>query len=247
MRLLITFARKYPLNTALMLMALLLAGLLEGFGLAMLLPLIGIAIGNQTGAGPLPAAKDGAAGSMLERMVVDGFAALGITPTLGLLLIVMITTVTLKSGLMLLANKQIGYTVARVATDLRIELLKALRVSRWQYFIKQPLGSLSNSIATESSRSSKAYKSGVLMTAEFFQALVYCIMAFFVSWQATLVALAAGFTILVRLETLSQKGTPCGQSSNRTSKVSAAFVGRYVSVHKASEGHGTRKYVRPFT
>ena len=184
----------------------------------MLLPLIGIAIGNPTGAGPLPAAKDGAADSMLERMVIDGFAALGITPTLGLLLIIMITTVTLKSGLMLLANKQIGYTVARVATDLRIELLKALRVSRWQYFIKQPLGSLSNSIATESSRTSKAYKSGVLMTAEFFQALVYCIMAFFVSWQATLIALAAGFTIIVVLKRFLKKARLAGKRQTELRK-----------------------------
>ena len=218
MRLLITFARKYPLSTTLMLLALLLAGLLEGIGLSMLLPLIGIAIRNPSGAGPLPAAKDGAADSMLERMVIDGFAALGITPTLGLLLIVMITTVTLKSGLMLLANKQIGYTVAQVATDLRIELLKALRVSRWQYFIKQPLGSLSNSIATESSRTSKAYKCGVLMTAEFFQALVYCTMAFFVSWKATLIALTAGFTILVVLRRFLKKSRLAGSRQTELRK-----------------------------
>ena len=64
-----------------MLLALLLAGLLEGVGLTMLLPLIGIAVGNPTGAGPLPAAKEGAAESTLEQMVTDGFAALGIRPT----------------------------------------------------------------------------------------------------------------------------------------------------------------------
>ena len=53
---------------------------------------------------------------------------------------------------MLLAKKQVGYTVARVATDLRLEMLRALLVSRWQYFLKQPLGSLANSMATESSQ-----------------------------------------------------------------------------------------------
>ena len=218
MRLLITFARKYPLNSTLMVLALLLAGLLEGIGLSMLLPLIGIAIGNPTGAGPLPAAKDGAADSTLERMVTDGFAALGITPTLGLLLIVIVAITTLKSGLMLLANKQIGYTVARVATDLRIELLKALSVSRWQYFIKQPLGSLSNSIATETSRTSKAYKSGVLMTAEFFQALVYCIMAFFVSWKATLISLTAGFAILYASRRFLKKSRRAGRRQTELRK-----------------------------
>jgi len=211
MRLLIAFARKYPLNSIVMVLALLLAGLMDGIGLSMVLPLIGITIGNPTGAGPLPVAKDGAADSMLERMVTDGFTTLGITPTLGMLLIVIIATVTLKSGLMLLANKQIGYTVARVATDLRLELLQALRVSRWQYFIRQPLGSLANSIATETSRTSKAYKSGVLMTAQFFQAFIYCIMAFLVSWEATLISLTAGFAILYALRRFLKRSRRAGR------------------------------------
>ena len=211
MRLLITFARNYPLNTTLMVLALLLAGLIEGIGLSMLLPLIAITISNPNDAGPLPAAKEGAANSILERMVTDGFATLGITPTLGMLLIIIIATVTLKSGLMLLANKQIGYTVARVATDLRLELLQVLRVSRWQYFIRQPLGSLANSIATETGRTSKAYKSGVLMTAQFFQASIYCIMAFLVSWKATLISLTAGFAILYALRRFLKRSRRAGR------------------------------------
>ena len=211
MRLLITFARNYPLNSALMVLALLLAGLMEGIGLSMVLPIIGIAISNPSGAGPLPTAKNGAADSMLERLVADGFTALNITPTLGMLLIVIITTVTLKSGLMLLAKKQIGYTVARIATDLRLELLQTLRAARWQYFIRQPIGSLANSIATETNRTSKAYMSGVLMTAEFFQALVYCIMAFLVSWKATLISLMAGFVILFALKRYIKKSRRAGR------------------------------------
>ena len=211
MRLLITLARKYPLNSILMVLAFLIAGLLEGIGLSLLLPLIGITINNPTGAGPFPVAKNGAADSMLERMVADGFTTLGITPTLGMLLIVLIATVTLKSGLMLLANKQIGYTVARIATDLRIELLQALRVCRWQYFIRQPLGSLANSIATETGRTSKAYKSGVLMTAQFFQAFIYCIMAFLVSWKATLISLTAGFAILYALRRFLKRSRRAGR------------------------------------
>jgi ATP-binding cassette subfamily C protein len=211
MRLLITFARNYPFNSALMVLALLLAGLMEGIGLSMVLPIIGIAISHPSGAGPLPTAKNGAADSMLERLVTDGFIALNITPTLGMLLIVIITTVTLKSGLMLLAKKQIGYTVARIATDLRLELLQTLRAARWQYFIRQPIGSLANSIATETNRTSKAYMSGVLMTAEFFQALVYCTMAFLVSWKATLISLTAGLAILYALKRYIKKSRRAGR------------------------------------
>ena len=210
MRLLITFARRYPLRTSVMVLALLLAGFTEGIGLSMLLPLIGITIGNPTGAGPLPAAKDGAADSMLERMVTDGFDALGITPTLGVLLIVIIAAVILKSGLLLLAKNQVGYTAARVTTDLRLELLRALMVSRWQYFLEQPLGGLANAMATETARASKAYMSGVLMTAEFFHASVYFLLAFLVSWEATLISLVAGLAILYLVKRFLKKARQAG-------------------------------------
>ena len=210
MRLLITFASSYPLASVIMILFLLIAGLIEGVGISMLLPIIGITIGNPTGAKPLIAAENAAAGSKLERMVADGFAFLGITPTLGMLLIILVTTITLKSGLMLLANKQIGYTVTRVATNLRLDLLQALRACRWQYYIKQPIGSIATSISSETSRTSKAYKSSVIMTAEFFHALIYCIMAFLVSWQATLISLTAGFIIVYALKRFLKKTRRAG-------------------------------------
>ena len=42
MRILITFAIRYPLQSTLMLLALLLAGIVEGFGLTALMPLLGV-------------------------------------------------------------------------------------------------------------------------------------------------------------------------------------------------------------
>ncbi len=206
MRLLITFARKYPLTSTVMVLALLLAGLMDGIGLSMLLPLIGLTV-NQ----PDDINGPNVGLSNLERVVMKGFDLVGISPTLGVLLFIIVATVTLKSGLMLLAKKQIGYTVARVATDLRLEFLQVMRVSRWQYFVRQTIGSLANSISTETFRTSKAYSSGVLMTAEFVQALVYCIMAFLVSWKATLVALTASLVILGTLKGYLKKSRRAGK------------------------------------
>jgi ATP-binding cassette subfamily C protein len=176
----------------------------------MLLPLIGMTVGTKSGEQHLSAAEIGATDSTLGRLVANAFSALNISPTMGLLLIVIIAAVILKSGMMLLAKKQLGYTVARVATDLRLELLRALMVSRWQYFLKQPLGSLANAMATETGRASKAYMSGVLMTAEFFQASLYFLMAFLVSWKATLISLTAGFIILYLVKRFLKKARYAG-------------------------------------
>ena len=210
MRFLITLARAYPLHSIVMITALLLAGVLEGIGLSMLLPVLNIAVRGQSGSGQLSPERTGVANSELEQWVTNGFSALGLSPTVGVLLVIFIAAITLKSGLVLLAKKQVGYTVANVATDLRLEMLRALLASRWQYFLKQPLGSLVNSMGTESARASKAYMHGVIMVADFIQAVIYCTIAFLVSWRITLISLAAGLMTLYVLRRFVHKARRAG-------------------------------------
>jgi ATP-binding cassette subfamily C protein len=188
-----------------MVLALLFAGILEGVGLSMLLPLFGIATGSQSGLEQQPAAD-----SALGRLVAEGFATFNIAPSLGVLLVVIIVAITLKSGLMLFAKKQVGYTVARVATDLRFDLLRALLSSRWQYFLNKPIGSLANSMATESTRASYAYLSGILMTADFLRVLIYGAMAFLVSWKVAFISLTAGLVIIFVLRRFVHKARKAG-------------------------------------
>jgi len=218
MRFLITIARTYPLPSIIMVISLLLAGVMEGVGLSMLLPILGIAVAQQSGSGQLSTESTSATGSMLEQLVADGFSALGISPTVGVLLWIFIATITVKSALVLLAKKQVGYTVARVATDLRLEMLRALLVSRWQYFLKQPLGSLANSMATESGRAAKAYMHGVIMIADFIQAFIYAVIAFLVSWKVALVSIAAGLIIFYLLRRFVQKARGAGVRQTDTLK-----------------------------
>jgi len=206
MRILLTFARAYPWQSVIMILSLLLAGAAEGVGLSALLPLISIAIGKQTGAQGGNFARD----SGLERAVTEALAAIGLSPTLGVLLTVVTLAITLKSIMILLAKKRIGYTVAQVATDLRLALLRALLVTKWEYYIRQPVGVLTNAMATEANRTAKAYSSVMTMVALLSQAIVYAGVALLVSWQATLLAVAVGLFIVYILSHLVKKARRAG-------------------------------------
>jgi ATP-binding cassette subfamily C protein len=190
MRLLISFARAYPLQSVIVLIALSLAGVAEGIGLSALLPLISLAMGSQTGA--VPGASVGHTG--VERVVTETLTSVGLTPTLGVLLVIIVLAIVLKCGLVLLAKKQVGYTVAGIATDLRLSLIRALLEARWEYFLRQPIGVLANSMATEAVRTSSAFLHGALMSALIVEALVYTGVALLISWKATLVSLAVGLS-----------------------------------------------------
>jgi ATP-binding cassette subfamily C protein len=212
MRLLFTFLSAYPTQSAVTLGALLLAGLIEGFGFSLLVPLIGIVFSTNG-----VAVRDGALGadSTLEQIVNQVFGALGLTPSIELLLIIFVVTMTIKAFIMLAANKRVGYMVAQVTTDLRLELLHALFVTRWEYFIRQPVGSLTNSMATEASRAAKAYLHGIKILVAAMQAIVYTTIALLVSWQATLVAFMGGFIILALFRRYIKKAKKAGERQTK--------------------------------
>jgi len=193
-----------------MLLALLLAGIVEGFGLTALMPLLGMAFSSQPQAAALqPTAvtgNDAGVGQAVTRVL----AIFGLEPGAGVLLLVIVVAIALKSALVLVAQKRVGYTVAQVATELRLSLLRALLISRWEYFLRQPVGSLANAMATEAMRAANAYLCGALMTANLIQALVYIVIALMISWRATLACSVASIIILFILSRLIRKARRAG-------------------------------------
>ena len=218
MRFLILLVRKYPKQSIFMLIAMLLAGIAEGFGLSAMLPLLSTAIGDHAGSN---IANSPAA----ERLVRESLQSLGISPTLEVLLVVIFCTIILKSTLLLIANKRVGFTVAQVATDMRLELMRALLAARWEFHLRQPVGAIANAMTSEANRTSKAYMCAAMMTIALIQAMVYVVVAFLVSWKATLVGLVAGSVIFYALKHLIGKARRAGE---RQTKVLRSLVGQLV-------------------
>ncbi|GAB4181080.1 MAG: ABC transporter ATP-binding protein [Wenzhouxiangellaceae bacterium] len=189
MRLLIILARQYPGRTAVTLFALLLSGSVEGIGLSALFPMLNLM--QQPGENP-----------QVPEWLAANLAYFGLQPTIGVLLSLLVIGMWLKALLIMLANSQVGYTVARVATDLRLRLLQALMRARWSYYHRQSTGALANSVATEAMRASEAYLQGARMISMLVQAIVAAVVAVNVSWQVTLTALGGGILVLGTLNWL---------------------------------------------
>jgi len=196
MGMMLGFFRAYRWQTVLMLVALLLSGIAEGIGLSALLPLLNIALGPEA-TSMLPGAST-AGQSEFERTVLDTLAGLGIAPTLGNMLSIIVGGVAFKSIFLLVAQRQVGYTAAQVSTDLRLDMLRAVLRCKWEYFLHQPVGKLTNALASEAGRSSTAFVNGATAITYLIQALIYGAIAFALSWRASLVAIVAG-TIVIGL------------------------------------------------
>ena len=195
MRFLITIARMYPGRSALTLVSLLFASVAEGLSLLLLLPSLNL-LTSDSAQGP----GNGLSG--LGHMLTEALSAIGVTPTVGALLVVMVICLALNAVFLLLANAQVGYTVAHVATDLQLSLLRSLLAARWEFYVRQPVGSLTNAIGTEALRASQAYLQGARTLVVLIQAIVFAGAAFFVTWQGALLSLAAGGMVLFGLRWL---------------------------------------------
>lgn len=194
MSLMASFFRAYPWQTALMLAALLLSGIAEGIGLSALLPLLNIALGYDA-TGELTGISSQSQNAF-EQNVLDALAWVGIAPTLGNMLWILVIGVLVKSLFLLLAQRQVGYTAAQVGTDLRLEMLRAVLLSKWEYFLHQPVGKLTNALATEAQRSSASFVNGATAITFLIQAIIYGGIAFALSWRASLVAIVAGIVVI---------------------------------------------------
>src|SRR6187549_2500656 len=105
MRMLVQFLRAYPGRSSLAMVGVFIASLFEGLGMSMLLSMLSMLNG---GAATKP--------SPPQQFAMDVVSAVGIPPTAGYMLLVAIFLISMRGVMSLAANRQVGYTVARIAT-----------------------------------------------------------------------------------------------------------------------------------
>ncbi|MEQ8858154.1 MAG: ABC transporter ATP-binding protein [Pseudomonadales bacterium] len=191
MKLIGQFVVTHPWQSLLLMTLLLLAGLADGIGLSAMLPMLNLAF-DGAGGGTMtdPADQD-----ELTLMVYNLVESLNLTPSIGVLLGLIVIGIGTKSLLVFLAEQRIGYLAADVATRLRLDLLRAVTASSWLFYVKQSVGRLANAMATEAWRASNAYVYAIRLLVVFIETLVYFVLALAVSWQATLSCLVAGLVV----------------------------------------------------
>ncbi len=210
MRLLLLIVRRYPQRTLVTLLCLVLAGLAEGIGISSVLPVVRITARDQGGAA-MP-------GTALERGLTSALGAVGLSPTMSTLFVLVLAGIVVKAVLVLLANRQVGYAVAHVATSLRLQLIEALLGTRWSYYVHKPIGIIANAVAIEAQAAADAYFYGTTVLALLVQCIVFALISCLVSWPATLGALAVGSVIAVLLNRLVRTARKSGRRQTKRNR-----------------------------
>ncbi len=214
-------ARAYPARTARALVAVTVASLFEGLGMSMLLSMLSLATSESdaTPSGP-------------QRYAMQAVQYIGIPPTALNLLLVASVAIAMRGVMSLVANRQVGYTVARIATDLRLQLIRATMGARWSHYLDQSVGGLSNSIATEAQRASEAFQLGAEMTAMMVSSVVYLVVAFAISAEAGTAAAIAGMALLLGLRMLIKSSRRAGQRQTKLQSSLLTLIGAQFAAAK---------------
>ena len=212
-----TLFSAYPQRSIVVLISLALAGAAEAFGIATLLPVLGLVSGGER------AGNETAA----ERLVVSALEGLGLSPTITVLLLVIVIVMILRGVLMIGATAMVGFVVAHVMTDLRLSLLRALLSAKWEHFTGQASGKFANAISSEALRAAHTFQFSFKAAIMALQVVIYLCLAFLVSWQVSVVAIFAGGFLLFALRRLVRMTREAGsqQTVLMTSLVSRLVDG----------------------
>jgi len=207
MKLLLEFARAHPWHSLLMILCLLVAAGAEAVGIASLVPLISLLSEGE--------ASDTVSPEGLNDWMPAALHALGIEPTRAAWLTVLPLTFVLRACLVLVARREIGYTVARVVKELRLRLIRALLGTNWSFFIAQRVGTFANAYSTEAMRASKAYLNATWVATYAMQIAMYLCIALAISWKVTLFAGVIGAFVVLILGPLVASGRRAGRKQTQ--------------------------------
>ncbi|HET7313165.1 ABC transporter ATP-binding protein [Salinisphaera sp.] len=185
MQLIKDFFKRYPGQCLIVWACLVVASIAEGLSLSTLLPILTIATGSQS---PMVDAKT-------QDFLSQWLHRLSIDPTIGAMMSIVLVGLVFKAVLTLIAYRQVGYTVAAIATEGRLNFLRALSSSRWEYFLSQRTGRLSNTISTEASNSADAFQSMANLASLASQSVVFLLVALLINWKIAVMAVLIGAAI----------------------------------------------------
>ncbi|HXV36357.1 MAG TPA: ABC transporter transmembrane domain-containing protein, partial [Myxococcota bacterium] len=241
MRLIRYFASRYGAESMVVVFCMLLAGTLEGIGLSAMLPVVGIALRDAPQGSASGASPESTLGAAVDRAL----AAIGLEPTLATLLPAIAIFFWLKAGVELLANRQVGYTVAKITTDLRLELLQAMMAARWRHYTRLRSGSAANALATEAQRASTAYEHMAQVCGHLLECVLYFGLAFAISIPVTLGSIGAGLVALALLNALVRLSQRAGAKQTRFLKSLLTQVTDSLPAVKLLKATGREALVEP--
>ncbi len=214
----------------LVLICLLLASLAEAGSIGTLLPTASSIVSDTAGA-------NGASGT-IKSMI----ESIGITPSLGNLILIVVGLMVTKAALAFAALSYAGISGARVAINLRRRLIRAIFDARWSFYTDQSGGKFANAISNDATRAGDAYQYSATVVAGLIQVAGYIAIAIFIDWRvAILGSIAAAVMVLAMRKLIRISRSSAYKQTDRVSSLTIDMVDMLNNIKalKSMDRYGT--------
>jgi ATP-binding cassette subfamily C protein len=203
----------------LVIVALILGAAAENLSIAALWPIVSIATDQDV------------ADQSIGRYVVAMIEGVGLSSSLGVLLLFLALFVTIKFAFSTVGLIFVGREVARVTTRLRLQLLAAIMAAKWSRILSTPAGKLAAIIGEEGTRAGKAFLAAGLFVAKLAETSAYLVGCLFISWQFSLLATGAIVALWLAADRYIRKARRVGRTKTKSMRgLSVAVVEMLTSI-----------------
>lgn len=221
---------RYPGQLAVVIVLTLLAGLFEGLGLLLLVPLLAI-VG-------IDVPVDGPVGSIASA-VVGSFGAWSLPITLEAVLGVYVAVVAGQSGLRYLEQVRATAIVETIKADLRGDVFAAIARASWGYHLRRRGSDLLQVLSEEVSRAGDVAKYGLSIATMALTAVVYLSVALYLSPFASGVAILTATGLLLVIRNRSARSRRAGEAWSEASEGVYFTATEFMSGLKTAKSHAT--------
>jgi ATP-binding cassette subfamily C protein len=180
-------------------LAMLLTGFMEGYGVASLFPILSIVTQGQ------------AAPTRLNQAIEQALSFLHLPLNLSVLCLLLVIILWLKAIINLFVARALGQIGADISQGIRQRLLQALINAKWSYFTIQPVGRFVAAATTEANWASTAFRNALQVIEQSMRTAILCGLALFMGWEMALIAITMGVLMGLSLRTLTRASHLAGR------------------------------------
>lgn len=206
-----------------------LAGLSEGLGLVLFIPLVGLITGEK-------AESPGA-----FAWILRGFESAGLPMNPWALMAAIVGLTIISFGLILLHKVMVTRSQFQLTHQLRIDLISALLGSRWEYLSRQSGGEVLSSLIQAAERAGAAMHHFSLFIGGVSLLAIYGAMSTLLSWELLLMTGVMGAGLILATRPLIRRATRFGQEMTKVEQGYAFQSVDYIKGAKLIKATGSER------
>jgi ATP-binding cassette, subfamily C, bacterial len=200
------------------------AGILELFGLATIVPLVLVL-------DPMTHMESGGRKEVIREAVDAAFATVGLETTFVTLLLAVLVFLSIKAIIGILVMRYVANVMARINTEARLKVIRTLMQARWSFYTRQRLSRLVAAAGDSANAVGDAFQVSADLLTSLLRILVYLSVCYIIAPLMILVAAAAAVVMALSYGQLVRRSKRAAKLQNRAmNQMKADLTDVFISI-----------------